>query len=178
MIMDYSKIGKIQNTHGLNGRIILKHIFEGKNIFKELNHVFIEVNRASYIPFFIKEKKVIDATEVLIQFDEVDSVEDARELLNKGVFIENEIFKKLKPKNVTEDFIGFWIIDKKLGRIGKVDDLYETPAQVVASVQYKEKEILIPLIEYTIISINVAKKEIFVELPEGLIEVYLGNERV
>ena len=173
MNMDYSKIGKIQNTHGLNGKIILKHIFEGKNIFKDLNHVFIEINRESYIPFFIEEKKVIDATEVLIRFDEVESLEVAREILNKPVFIETEIFKKLKPKNVTEDFIGFWIIDKKLGKLGKVEDLFETPAQVLASVIYQEKEILIPLIEQTILSINVAKKEIMVELPDGLVEVYL-----
>lgn len=175
MNMDYSKIGKIQNTHGLNGKIILKHIFEGRNIFKELNYVFIELNKESYIPFFIAEKKVIDTSEVLIQFDEIDSVEDARNLLNKSVYIENELFKKLKPKNITEDFIGFWIIDEKLGKLGKVDELYETPAQVLASVQYKEKEILIPLIEQTIISINVAKKEILVALPDGLIDVYLGS---
>jgi len=172
--MEYSKIGKIQNTHGLNGKIILKHIFEGKNIFKDLDHVFIEINRESYIPFFIEEKKVVDHSEVLIRFDEVDSVEAARELLNKSVFIEPGIFKKLKPKNVTEDFVGFLIIDKKLGKLGVIEDLFETPGQVLASVIYQEKELLIPLLEHTIISISVAQKEIIVELPDGLIDIYLG----
>jgi len=36
------------------------------------------------------------------------------------------------------------------------------------------KEVLIPLHEKTISSINHKKKQVVVELPDGLLEVYLG----
>lgn len=171
--MDYSKVGKIRNTHGLEGNVIIKHDFEGVNVFKNLDHIFIELLKGSFIPYFIGDKKQLDKTEVLIKLEEVDSVEEARFILNKEVWIEKELFKKIKPKNVDLDFVGFSIIDLKFKNLGKIEQLMEMPKQVLAVVTYQGKEVLIPLIDQTIISIDPHKKEIHVDLPEGLLGIYL-----
>jgi len=151
----------------------VRHQLDGKNVWSKIPHVFIEVRRESYIPYFIEAQKVLNHEEVLLSLDEVDSMELAKALSGKNVYLEEEVFSKLKPKAVSVDMIGFMVSDKTYGQIGTVEDLFETPGQVLATVQYKGKEVIIPLIEATIVGIDATRKTISVNLPEGLLDVYL-----
>ncbi|WP_118975588.1 ribosome maturation factor RimM [Taibaiella koreensis] len=171
--MSYSSIGKITGTHGLDGRVVLHHQLDDKQIWNKLPHIFIELRRESYIPYFIEERKVTGPDEVLLKLDEVDSVELARSLSGKQVYLEDSVFNKLKPKAVSANMIGFRIADRKVGELGIIDDLFETPGQVLATVQYKGREVMIPLVDATIVGIDVARKLVQVDLPDGLLEVYL-----
>lgn len=171
--MSYQQIGKIAGTHGLDGSVVLRHQLEGKGIWTKIPHIFIEVRRESYIPYFIESRKVLNHEEVLLILDEVHSMELAKSLSGKNVYLEEEIFSRLKPKAVTVDMIGFKVIDKVHGELGTIEDLFETPGQVLATVQYKGKEVMVPLIDATIVSVNAAGRAITVQLPEGLLDVYL-----
>jgi 16S rRNA processing protein RimM len=173
LIMSYHNIGKIAGTHGLDGRVVLRHQLDGKNIWSKLGHIFIEIQRESYIPYFIEGQKVLNNEEVLLTLDEIDSMELAKSLSGKNVYLEEEVFSKLKPKAVTGDMIGFKVTDQTHGELGVVEDLFETPGQVLATVQHKGKELIIPLIDATIIGIDGARRTITVNLPEGLLDVYL-----
>ena len=51
-----------------------------------------------------------------------------------------------------------------------MEDIFETPQQLLAQVTYQEKEILIPLNEDFIIKIDNKKKSISLQLPDGLID--------
>ena len=171
--MDYHYIGKLGGSHGLDGKLVLRHQLDGKNIWAKIKHVFVEVRRESYIPYFIEEQSVINHEEILLQLDEINTLEAAKTLSGKKVYLENEVFAKLQPKAVSGDMIGFKVIDEKLGELGLVEDLFETPGQVVATIQYQSKEIIVPLIESTIKHIDGAKRTIMVSLPDGLLDVYL-----
>ncbi len=173
--MDYVKIGKVKNTHGLDGKLTIEHILQGKNPFQKIKHVFIEINRSSFIPYFLESKSIFSENEILVAFDDILVVEEARLLLNKSVYLEEPIFNQLKPLHVTADVVGFMIQDKTHGILGKIESLVETPKQVIASTTFKEKEILIPLVEDVISQIDINKKLILVDLPEGLLEIYLGS---
>jgi len=171
--MDYQYIGKLGGSHGLDGKLVLRHQLEGKNIWSKIKHVFVEVRRESYIPYFIESQQTINHEEVLLQLDEIDSLEMAKTLSGKKVYLENEVFARLQPKAVSGNMIGFKIMDESLGELGIIEDLFETPGQVVATIQYKGKEAIIPLIDSTIKNIDAARKIITVTLPDGLMEVYL-----
>lgn len=171
--MAYNLIGKIAAAHGLDGRLVLKHNLESKNAFNKVAHIFIEIRRESYIPYFIEEKKAVSHDELLLRLDEIDSVELARTLSGKNVYLEEAVFNQLKPKSVSASMIGFTIVDKTDGALGQVEDIFETPGQVLATVTYKGKEVMIPLVDATIIGVDGVKKIINVDLPEGLLEVYL-----
>jgi len=171
--MSYQYIGKLSGAHGLDGKLVLRHKLEGKNIWKKIPHIFVEVRRESYIPYFIEEQNVVNHEEVLLQLDEVDSVEIAKTLAGKKVYLEEEVYAGLMPKAVMDNMVGFKVIDEKLGELGVIEDLFETPGQVVATIQYQQKEVIIPLIDSTIKGIDGMKKTITVSLPDGLLDVYL-----
>jgi 16S rRNA processing protein RimM len=171
--MSYSNIGKITASHGLDGKVVLKHNLDAKSAFQKIRHIFIELQRESYIPYFIEAQKKINHEEILLALDEIDSVELARTLTGKNVYLEDAVFNLLKPKAVSTGMVGFMVVDKELGPIGSIEELYETPGQVLATVIYKEKEVMIPLVDGTILSVDGAKKTITVNLPEGLLDIYL-----
>lgn len=171
--MPYSLIGRISGAHGLDGRIALKHTLGKTNAFKDLKHVFIEVHKEHYIPYFLEEQKPVSEDEVLLRLDEVASPEDARSLSGKNVYIESALYHKIKPKAVTIDMVGFMLNDKEKGDLGRVEDLFETPGQVMASAHYLGKEILVPLVDATILGIDPVQKIIRLDLPHGLLDVYL-----
>lgn len=173
MVMAYHRIGKITGTHGLDGRVVLRHELQEKNLWSKIPHLFIALRRESFIPYFIEDRKVINHEEVLLKLDETDSVELARALSGKDVYLEEEVFSKLKPKAIETGMIGFRIVDRQLGLIGTVADLYETPGQVLATVQYQGKEVMIPLVDATIRAVDGSTRTISVDLPDGLLDVYL-----
>ena len=171
--MSYQYIGKLATTHGLEGRLVLRHNLEDKGIWNKLPHIFIEIQRESYIPYFIEERKVISHNEVLLKLDEIDSVELARTISGKSVYLEEEVYARLKPKAISGTMVGFTISDKTIGVLGKIEDIFETPGQVLATLHFKGKEVLVPLVEATIIKVDAATRTIYVDLPAGLLDVYL-----
>lgn len=170
--MSYSKIGKIVSAHGLEGKVVLRHNLEQK-AWSALPHIFIELRRESYIPYFIEEKKALNHEEILLKLDEVATVEDARSLSGKAVYLEQEVYARIAPKGVSASLVGFTVTDKRAGVLGPVEDLFETPGQVLATIIYKGKEVMIPLVDATITGIDQAGRRIMVDLPEGLLDVYL-----
>ena len=61
---------------------------------------------------------------------------------------------------------GFMVQDVNLGDLGKILSVEEFPQQEMAFVDYKGKEILIPMIDAFIIEIDKKENRILVELPE------------
>ncbi len=71
--------------------------------------------------------------------------------------------------------IGFSVIDKTRGKIGDIRKIFEYPSQAVIQVFFNKKEILIPINPHVILQVDREKKEIQIDAPEGLIELYLSN---
>jgi 16S rRNA processing protein RimM len=52
-------------------------------------------------------------------------------------------------------------------------EIIEQPHQLLCRIEINEKEVLIPLHEDTIRKIDKKLKQVIVELPEGLLDIYL-----
>lgn len=57
--------------------------------------------------------------------------------------------------------------------MGEILEVKEYPQQFLATVNYKETEVLIPLNEAFILEIDMDKKVVKFDLPEGLLELYM-----
>jgi 16S rRNA processing protein RimM len=72
-----------------------------------------------------------------------------------------------------DDIIGFTIIDQVHGKLGIIEDVFETTGQDLIAMTYKEKEVLIPIVEQIILKVNKKSKSLEVRLPDGLLELYI-----
>lgn len=166
------RIGKIVATHGLQGAVILSHIIGRSDWMKVEMPLFIELNKESYIPFFTEQFRATTDEEYIVNLEEVEKVEQAKKLIGKNVYAQEEILAE-KAADSPLLWIGFEVTDRKHGKLGKIDDIMLTANQWLAQVTYKDSEVLFPLIEQTIEGIDLKKKKMQVNLPDGLLDVYL-----
>jgi 16S rRNA processing protein RimM len=166
------RIGKIVATHGINGSLVLTHV-AGKSTWLKKDHVLlVEMQKGSYIPYFVSGVKAVNHEEYVITVEDIDKVEAAKKLVTKHVYVDESLlsgFAKQSPLL----WIGFSLIDKEKGKIGEIEDVVQTGSQWLARLTYQNKEVLVPLIEQTIDTVDIKAKTIEVTLPEGLLEVYL-----
>jgi len=68
-------------------------------------------------------------------------------------------------------FLGYELIDAKIGSIGKVLDVQELPQQLMLTVSFQGEEKYIPLVDDFIDYISQENKEIWLNLPDGLLDL-------
>lgn len=166
------RVGKIVATHGLQGNLVFTHIIGRSNWLKKGAPLFLELNKGSHIPYFVAECRANNEEEYIVNLEDIEQVEQAKKLIGKQVYVQEDILSDSASDSPLL-WIGFEVSDKKHGILGLIDDIMQTPTQWLAQVDYKGSEVLIPLIEQTIRTIDLKKKKIEVSLPEGLLEVYL-----
>ena len=170
------RIGKIAATHGLNGALILTHIVGNSKWLTNGQVILVEMQKGSYIPYFISQLKANNDKEYIINVEDIDKMDAAKALVTRQVYVDESILVNYAKQSPLL-WIGFKVIDKDKGDLGLIEDVSQTGYQWIARVIYSEKEVLIPLIEQMIELVDIKTKTIKVNLPEGLLEVYMDNSK-
>ena len=169
---EYFKIGKIVSTFGLKGEVVLKHNLGKKTSLKGLKALFVEERKESFIPWFVEAARIKNEEELFVKFEGVNTKEAANKLAQKEAWMAEEDFKKFSSKSAPINLLGYAILEGDED-LGTVLEVIEQPNQVLCRIDYKGKEALIPLHEDSLVGIDHKKRQIRVELPPGLLEIYL-----
>lgn len=166
-------IGYITKTKGLKGEVQLFFEFEEYEDL-DLDVLFLELN-GKMVPFFVSSYKLYENKTGLFYFDDVDHVDKAQPLVKKKAYLP----LSKKPERDEDEFYytdlkGFIAVDETLGELGEIIEVNEYPQQFVATVSYQNKEILFPLNEDFIVEIDDEDQIITLDLPEGLLDIYLN----
>lgn len=157
---------------GVKGELILQHTLGKKTALKGVAAVFIEDRKDSFLPWFIENASVKSPDEINLKLEGIDSREAAQKLVQKEVWLPETDFKKLAAKSAPVSLLGYMIVDNKKP-LGEILEIIEQPHQLICRIDIQGKEVLIPLNENFLQSIDHKKKTVQVELPEGLLDVYL-----
>ena len=168
------RIGKIVATHGLQGSLILTHVVGNATWLKKSHVLMVEMQKGSYIPYFIASLKANNNAEYVINIEDIITIEGAKKLVTKHVYVAEEILVGLAQKSPLL-WIGFKVIDAQKGNIGLVEDVLQTGKQWLAKLTIQNTEVLLPLIDQTITKVDIKTKTLHMTLPDGLLEVYLGG---
>lgn len=170
---EYFSIGYVSKTRGLKGELQIYLEVENPQDYKNMESLFLEINQKP-VPFFIT-KLLLQKNIMYVYVEDIDHIDKAKVLVSKPVYV----LEKNKPKNTNEDshkqLIGYTVVDETQGELGVINSIQELPSQLIANMLYKNKEVLFPLNEQFVTSINKKSKIINVDLPDGLIELYLSN---
>jgi 16S rRNA processing protein RimM len=170
--MKYFKIGKFVAVHGLNGKLLLVHTLGKKTSLKGLQAIFIEEKKDSFFPWFIESTKIKTEEETYIKLEGIDSREAAAKLAQKEIWLPETDFKKFAAKTAPVSLLGYTIINEG-EPIGDILEVIEQPHQLLCRLDIKGKEVLIPLNGNTLQKTDHRKKQVFVTLPDGLLDIYL-----
>ena len=167
----YKSIGKIVSSFGVRGELILQHQLGKKTSLKGLEVLFIESKRNEMLPYFITSTRIKTESEIYLQLEGIDVKEKTKEVLQKQVWLTEQDFEKYAAKSSSITLLGFHIINEQED-LGEILEVIEQPHQLICRITINNKEVLIPLHEETIKKIDKRKRQVHVELPEGLLDIY------
>lgn len=168
---NYFSIGKIAATHGLTGEVVVKHALGKKTDLKGLQAIFIEEKKGSFLPYFIESAVAKNDSEVFIKLEGFNTKESAKRLTQKEIWLQKTDFDKYAAKSSPLSLLGFMMINEGKA-IGEVIEVIEQPMQVFLKILYKGNEALIPIHQESLNKIDQIKKQVFVTLPDGLLDIY------
>jgi 16S rRNA processing protein RimM len=167
-------IGYITKTKGLKGEVQLYFEYDEPELL-DLDVVFAEMN-GKMVPYFVSSYKLQPNNTCNIYFDDIDHIDKAQPLLKKKIYLP---LTKMPDRSDDDfhynDLKGFIVTDETQGELGEIIEINEYPQQFVATVSYKNKEIMFPLNEDMIIEIDEDEGTLLVDLPDGLLDLYLSN---
>jgi len=168
---DYYSIGKIVATHGLTGEVVLEHALGKKTDFKGLETLFIEEGKGTFLPFFVEATRVKNETEVYVKIEGYNTKESARRLTRREVWLLKNDFDQFVGKSSPIALLGYLMIDN--GKpLGDIIEVIEQPMQVLCKIMLHGNEALIPIHQESLKKIDQKRKEVHVDLPDGLLEIY------
>ena len=166
-------LGKIAKKFSFKGEVLLYLDTDEPELYENMESVFVEFNK-NLVPFFIQNSSLHKNDFLRVQFEDVDSEEEADSILNCEVYLPLSMLPKLSGnKFYFHEVIGFEIEDKRLGIFGKIVSINDTSAQPLFEVINGNVEILVPMIDQFLVKIDRENKKVVMDLPEGLVEMYL-----
>ncbi len=162
-----TKVGFIIKTFGFDGTVKLAIDEPYEDVVEQADFLFLSID-GYQIPFRIKSLK--DKGDWFCKLKKVDSKEDAQQYVSKAISIES---RHINPSEMQDDLRlmeGYIVLDKG-EQIGILKEVQQYPNQLMGVVMHKDEEILIPLHEDLILSIDHDKREMSFDLPEGLLDL-------
>ena len=166
-------LGKIAKKFSFKGEVLVYLDTDEPELYTTMESVFVEFNK-NLVPYFIENSSIHKNDFLRVHFEDVDSEEEADKLLGLAVYLPLTLLPKLEGnKFYFHEVIGFEIEDQRLGVFGKIQSINDTTAQPLFEVLNGEVELLIPMIDHFLVKIDRENKKVMMDLPEGLVEMYL-----
>ncbi len=166
-------LGKIVKKYSYKGELLVTLDTDEPQMYTQMESVLVEINHA-LIPFFIESSSLHKSRLLRVQFEEVNSEADANALIGSKLYLPMDMLPKLTGnKFYFHEVIGFTAIDNNFGEIGTIARINDQTAQALFVINRQGQEVLIPLNDEFIMHLDRAAKEIHLNTPEGLIDLYL-----
>ena len=166
-------LGKVAKKFSFKGEVLVYLDTDEPELYENMESVFVECNN-NLVPFFIESSSLHKNDFLRIRFEDMTTEEEADTIMGNAIYLPLKMLPKLTGnKFYFHEVIGFEIEDKRVGVFGKIVSINDTTAQPLFEVLNGEVEMLIPMIDHFIVKIDRENKKVIMDLPEGLVEMYL-----
>lgn len=155
-------IGKIVNTHGIKGELRILSDFPFKEkVFKVGNKLIID--NKEYTIRSYRVHKNFD----MVTLNDYKDINEVLFLLKRKVYFSRDALNLKDNEVLDEDLITFKVLTNK-GKIGIIEEIFlASRDNKILRVKF-DKEVLIPYNSPMIVKIDKNKKELHVELLDGM----------
>lgn len=166
---DFFRVGVIANTHGIRGEVKIFPTTDDVKRFDYLKEAYIDAG---------KEKIKVEISNVryfknlvIVKFKGIDNINDIERYKGKDLLVTRENALPLEEgEYYLADIIGANVYTEDGNLFGSLEDVIETGANLVYSVQHEGKEVLLPVIDDCVKEVNVEEKKVIVHIMKGLLD--------
>jgi len=168
--------GNIIKVHGVKGEVLVQVFSDDLTDYKTLESVFVEIKQKQ-IPFFLTSFNFATQKRCILSFEDIVTVEQAKPLVGADIYIPiSEMAEADESRFSYQSIVGFDVIDSIQGKLGVISNFFQKTGQDLLMMDYKDAEILIPVTDEIVYSVDFKTKQVLTTLPEGLIEIYLNED--
>jgi 16S rRNA processing protein RimM len=169
-------LGYIVRTHGTSGNVVIFLDVDYPADYEELDSVYVQI-RGELVPYFISNFNLQKQGNAIVTFEDVDTIEKAQALIGSSLFLSLDELDELDGEEFYyHEIKGFTVVDQNKGELGVVREVYSLNGQDLIAMDYQGVEVLIPTAEDIVLQADKENKKLMVNLPEGLLEVYLDED--
>ena len=164
---DVYKIGRLGKAHGVKGEVSFQFT---DDIFDSVDadYLVLDVD-GILVPFFMEEYRFRNDSVCLVKFCDVDTQQRAQELTGCDVYFPRALAEEAEETPSLSSLVGFEIVRVSDSfAIGKITAIDDTTQNILFEL---EDGTLIPASDELIENIDVNKKEIIMNIPEGLLDI-------
>ena len=169
-----SSVAEVIKTFGVNGELVLKLYSSFPEEIDLEEPVFIDIDGIA-VPFYFKAFRFNGKSKAVVVFDDFESELFAEELIGKIVLYDDELLEDENDEPSPFDFVGYKVLTHcdTPQMIGTVEDYYDYPNNPLFQVlTADDQEILLPVNEDFIVAIDDEQEALYVELPEGFLDIF------
>lgn len=158
--------------HGIHGELVIKFQEEFYETLEAEPTLFIEIDNL-LVPFFISDNglRFRSGESLLAKLNWVDSEIKAKELSGLSVFIDNADILDSENEISQDALVGYKLFGENIGFVGLITELNDFSGNLLLSVDYNGKEVMIPLNDDLIIRFDEENKEIELIIADGLLNL-------
>jgi 16S rRNA processing protein RimM len=165
-------IGFISKASGFHGEVVF--ISEGPALPSGARFLFFMLE-GKPVPFLLEEKKEKGGN-LLLKFEDVNDEAEAKKLAGLRLYAEVPAGERDESELSWDELTGYEVVDTTYGSLGPLLSVEEFPSQMLGRCSVNGKEVLFPLLEEFLESVDDEKKILRLHLPEGLLNIYLDKE--
>ncbi|MDO3378810.1 ribosome maturation factor RimM [Geoalkalibacter halelectricus] len=165
------QVGTVTGTHGLRGDIKVRPLTPGSTSILAAQTLWLRrETEGDFLTYKLRKASVHKAS-LLVRLEGVESIDAAAPLKGALVFMSREELPDLEEgQSYWYELQGAEVIDRRLGSIGTLEDVFETAAHDVYVVQGRFGEVLIPAVDEFILEFDEENACLHVDLPLGLVD--------
>jgi 16S rRNA processing protein RimM len=166
-------LGKVVKKYSFKGELLVKLDTDDPGFFTKMESVFVEQHKI-LVPFFILQSSLHKSELLRVKLEDVTTEAEADTLLGAALYLPLEFLPKLSGNRFYyHEIIGFSVEDVSFGNVGTITGVNDTTSQALFEIDKNGKQILIPIIDKFIKNLDRSAKKILLDVPDGLIELYL-----
>lgn len=166
-------VGIVRKAHGVRGEASTEPLTSSLDRFTELDRVYLVSPARDVIRRVHVKGARIHGPRALVQFDEIGSPEELRACQNWTIEVPEEEARELEDDEYfVHDLLGMALVSPAGERLGEVTDVNDAGGGLLLEVQGPEgKKFDVPFVAALCTKVDLEKKEITAELPEGLTDL-------
>lgn len=171
---DFIPIGSIIKPHGLKGDLIVEIEDGYEEYLSGQDYLMVELE-GGLVPFFFTDEGINfrTSTTLAVAFDGFHSAEKARSLCGCQIYLNKNISQDEGEEDGFDDLTGYLVFDNLKGKLGEISVMDNYAGNIVMTILHQDHEILVPFSEELITRIDAEKRELYMDCPEGLVDLYL-----
>ena len=158
------RIAQVLKSNGTDGELLVSFFDIDPEEIDLEEPVFIYFDGLP-VPFYFDSFTPRGTRRALVRLTGVRSLQDADELSGAAVYA--DYFEEEEE----EDFTGWTVLDAEGHVVGTAQDYEDIPGNTCLWVQTAKGQVLLPLHEDLVVSVDPDRRELSLQIPDGLLEL-------